>query len=301
MMRTGLNPTQLLCILILSFFSCKDDESVPSVLRESDLPVVVDLPTGMLENSGIVPASPSSLWAINDSGDAPKIYEIGLEEPAILKTVVLSNASNMDWEAITADNDHLYIGDFGNNNGDRTDLVVYKIVRPDLNASDTLEPQAIIFTYEDQTDFTPSDQHNFDCEAMIHWDDQLYLFSKNRADLHTNVYTLLAAPGEQVARHQDRFDIGGLITDAATNDSKTVVCLLGYNVSGMEYKPFLWFFYDFPGSSFSEGKRMRIDLELNRQTEAVCFAGNQRWYFTSERETGGAAYVYVLDAAGWLE
>jgi hypothetical protein len=43
-----------------------------------------------------------------------------------LKTLKV-NAKNTDWEALTNDGNNFYIGDFGNNDGSRRDLTIYKV------------------------------------------------------------------------------------------------------------------------------------------------------------------------------
>ncbi len=85
---------------------------------------------------------------------------------------------------------YLYIGDFGNNAGSRTDLHILRIEKSSLlegmPAIDT-----IAFAYEDQTDFTPSNQNTaFDCEAFIAGTDSLFLFTKNWNNLSTVCYSV---------------------------------------------------------------------------------------------------------------
>ena len=41
----------------------------------------------------------------------------------------VNKEENVDWEDITQDETHIYIADFGNNNGNRTDLKIYKILK----------------------------------------------------------------------------------------------------------------------------------------------------------------------------
>ena len=58
----------------------------------------------------------------NDKGGEPKLYELDTLNGQLLRTVIVENATNVDWEDLCTDADHLYIGDMGNNDGDRTDL-----------------------------------------------------------------------------------------------------------------------------------------------------------------------------------
>ena len=38
----------------------------------------------------------------------------------------MSNIKNTDWEEISQDKDFIYIGDIGNNSGNRDDLKIYR-------------------------------------------------------------------------------------------------------------------------------------------------------------------------------
>src|SRR6188768_3637663 len=55
------------------------------------------------------------LWTFNDSGNANDIYRVDTSTSTVYQTVDISNATNVDWEDMTSNNDYLYIGDFGNN------------------------------------------------------------------------------------------------------------------------------------------------------------------------------------------
>ncbi len=73
------------------------------------------------ENSGLILLNDNFL-TLNDSGGDPKIYVIDTVSGCINRTVVVANVVNHDWEALTMDTDYIYIGDFGNNSGTRTNL-----------------------------------------------------------------------------------------------------------------------------------------------------------------------------------
>jgi hypothetical protein len=46
------------------------------------------------------------------------------------KKIKLNGVKNNDWEELTQDKTHFYLGDFGNNaSGNRTDLTIYKIAK----------------------------------------------------------------------------------------------------------------------------------------------------------------------------
>ena len=96
------------------------------------------------------------IWVIEDSGNKARLIGLNISgKPA--RTIKIKNAKNHDWEDLTSDKEgNIYIGDFGNNNGTRTDLKVYRIAITDYFASDSVTADVINFSYSTQTDFTPS-------------------------------------------------------------------------------------------------------------------------------------------------
>jgi len=287
----------LVCILT----SCEDEEQPPSGNIETNFQKIIQLPPGIIESSGIIYLEDQYLWTHNDSGDGPVLYEVDLNGIGINRSVTIANAVNKDWEAITNDDTVVFVGDFGNNHGNRTDLVIYKISKTDLLSETIVSSSDIFFSYEDQIDFAISDKHNFDCEAMIPFNDQLYLFTKNRGNLQTNIYQLSRNPGTQVATLHDTFDTEGLITAAAISPDKNTICLLGYNIEEDNYNPFVWLLYDFSDTDFLGGKKVRVGLDMNKQTEAIYFKDDNTLYFTFEEEDEAPSYVYSFDVGEWME
>ena len=57
----------------------------------------------------------SDTWVILDSGNDHALYRISEENGDVLQQVTLSNATNVDWEAISSDGNHVYVADVGNN------------------------------------------------------------------------------------------------------------------------------------------------------------------------------------------
>lgn len=245
------------------------------------------------------------LWTINDGGNPAEIYQIDTISGNVLRTVVIRDAVNTDWESITHDENNIYIGDCGNNFGNRTDLRILKISKADLlnEDRDTIQAGYIRFKFSDQdTVGIASRKTNFDCEAMIYHNDSLHLFSKNWVDLHTRHYILPADTGTYQARFVERFDIDALITDAAVNKYGNVV-LLGYKktMKGM-YPCILWVLYDYEGSAFFSGNKRRIELgtalELG-QTEGIVLQDNNIGWLSAESILEGIinrpAKLYRID------
>ncbi|NNJ55230.1 MAG: hypothetical protein HKP14_03835, partial [Bacteroidia bacterium] len=170
------------------------------------------LPAVLNENSGMVAYSSNTFYFINDGGNAASIYRYDTISK-IANEIIVRNASNVDWEDLAQDKSgNLYIGDFGNNDNNRSNLAIYKVGNPEL-AGDTMNADTIQFIYENQSAFPPSSNLlNFDCEAMIWYEDSLYLFTKNRTnpfDGWCYMYVLPDAAGSYNARLKDSFQFPG--------------------------------------------------------------------------------------------
>lgn len=156
-------------------------------------------------------------WGLNDSGGEAEIYKFDPESGKIIQTVKISNATNRDWEEMTMNADYIFIGDFGNNNGNRKDLTIYYFRKNEINEKNEVSVQAqkIEFSYPEQTNFNPGKQAtNFDCEAMFYHNGKLHLFTKEWSNYTTTHYTLEVKPGKQLAKKIETFDTNYLVTGA---------------------------------------------------------------------------------------
>ena len=201
------------------------------------------------------------LWTQNDSGNPHQIHAVDTVTGAILRSVWISNAANSDWESLAQSETHLFIGDFGNNQGNRTDIQIFRIAWDSLMASDTVTADVIAFSYPDQTDFSVASNNNeYDCEAFYYLNDSLHLFTKNWVSQTTRYYTLPAQPGQFGAILKDSLDTDGLITGSAVHPDGSVV-LCGYkNIGSGFWTCFAWLLYDYPDSSPFGGNKRKIDL-----------------------------------------
>lgn len=257
------------------------------------------LDDGVSETSGLIFAG-GRMWTHNDSGGNHAIYAIDTSNGNILQTVLLKGITNVDWEDITRSDTHLYVADIGNNQGARKNLKIYRFPLTALQSSlDTIQVdvETISFSYADQTDFTPREKHDFDCEALLFFQDQLFLFTKNWLDNRSNVYTLSPTPGTQQAQRVDSFDARGLVTGADISPSGKEIVLVGYTRS---LGVFLWVMNDFGGSRFLSGNRKLIklgDFSGLGQIEAVGYTDDQHLFFSSEKIPLLPARLYHLPAA----
>jgi hypothetical protein len=137
------------------------------------------LPYELSEISGLEKISDSLLIAINDGGNEPILFFLD-RRGTITRKVRVSNASNIDWEALAIDEKYVYIGDFGNNMNERKDLCIYRVNRQDLATLNEVTAEKMIISYKEQTAFPPKDHERyFDAEAMTYFEGQLWIFTKN--------------------------------------------------------------------------------------------------------------------------
>ena len=124
-------------------------------------------------------------------------------------------------QAITNDGENLYIGDFGNNAGNRKDLAIYKIE----NSTNSYKIQ---FNYQNQKNFkTNYLNHDFDCEAMIFLDNKIHIFSKEWSSKNISHYIINFQNSEnQTVTKIETLPIGFVVTDASYFEGKLYVCLL---------------------------------------------------------------------------
>lgn len=255
--------------------------------------MICRLPDTIPESSGILVLNSNRCYTHNDSGDPPRFFTVDTLGN-LLRTVYLSVASATDFEEITHDDaGNVYIGDFGNNLHNRTDLKIYKLADPELHSGDTMAAAIINFSYPDQQMFPPPEaEKNFDCEAFIHYGDSLYLFSKNWGTSgYSKVYALPDVPGIYTAQLIDSIYTGAWITSAATNPSTNTIALLSESQ--------VMLITGFTGSRFSDGNIVTLSIDPT-QKEGISFMNDTMAYVTDERIFGQFGNLYELNLAAWV-
>jgi hypothetical protein len=283
---------------LASFVSCSLSAQTLPLVVKSTLPAILD------ETSGVEVNNRNSIWSHNDSGGKPELYNLD-STGTLLRTLAITNASNIDWEEMTQDEQgNFYIGDFGNNNNKRTDLKIYKIPNPSVIKGNTVEASVISFTYPDQPGFPPADSlKNFDMEAMFAINHHLYLFSKNRTRPYngfTKLYRLPDEPGTYTAELLDSLYIPWdtaywvNITSADISPDGSRIALLNAKTIRV--------FSNFTGEHFFSGNMHTFTFEHMTQKEAVCFITSDELYITDEFNdppTGGQ-HLYYADLRPYL-
>ncbi|MBN1159392.1 MAG: hypothetical protein JXA61_08420 [Bacteroidales bacterium] len=277
--------TSFLIASILPTCSNSDELTEGTLILTHELPAVLAENSGMAEFNGL-------LWFVNDGGNEPILHGFDTKLGSIRRQVYILDTDNIDWEEITQDESHFYIGDFGNNSGNRRDLRIIILDKEDIQASDSIRPSGIInFSYADQTDFTPLPQHTqYDCEAFVVQEDSVLLFTKDWIREETVVYTLPAKEGEYLARPGERFDSAGLITGATCLNPQKQLILLGYS----NYIPFIWIIQDFTIGPTHLRDAVRIDFTsaFAVQAESLVMSENGSMLVASEGTAVFPARLY---------
>jgi len=274
------------CILWLSF------GFIPGLLlaQNKKLSRCTALPDDLKEVSGMTRMPNGDLWLLNDSRNPAHLFRFEPISKQLLEVRQLP-LKNMDWEDLTHDPvGNLYIGDFGNNGNRRRDLRIYR-----YNPA-TQELDSILFRYPDQTTFPPErvEDWNFNCEAMVYFQDSLHLFSKNsfKGNFYTKHYVLPAIPGgEYVAELRDSVQLKNrVVTGAALSQDGKVFALTGYIMrKNLGFLPFTrasaMYFTEFEGGQFLRGKQQwqRLPKVLfSRQFESITQWERNHWLVANE-------------------
>lgn len=259
------------------------------------------------ETSGLLYYN-NNVITFNDIDGEPELYEIDLNTGAITRTVTITNASNIDWEDIAQDDDYIYIGDFGNNNGDRLDLKIYKISKLDYDSNDDMATADVInFTYSDQTDFSVNALTNFDAESLISYGNNLIVFSKNWGDNQVKAYSFPKTVGTHSAILESSFNSNGMITGADISADEKIIFLTGYSSSAA---PFMYTIQNIPNNSldiFSGTVSSKIEnvVPFGNIVEGVCLFettnSKYRLYLSNEKFIATAGPISVpFPAKLWL-
>jgi hypothetical protein len=275
---------RLLIIISFALVSC----------NTGNLTVVTDLPRTLSEASGIEKVNNSAfIWMINDSGNKSILY--GLDSLGTIKKQVNIKAKNHDWEDLASDKSgNLYIGDFGNNENKRKNIVILKVMNDSLKSLGGIDVEEISFFYPEQKQFPPvKNKMHFDCEAFFHYNDSLFLFTKSRTKNElgkTNLYKIPAIKGHHKAEFISSFttcdDYGCWITSADINEEENKIAILTEHT--------VWIISDFKSSNFFSGIITKYPFNHSSQKESVLFKNDSTLYITDERSKAKGGKLYEL-------
>lgn len=271
----------------------------PALVQAQEHPtaeVVGDLPTEMAGTSTLF-FHDGNLWSCNDHGTLV-LYALDTLRADITDSIVLAG-SVYDLEEVTQDEEYLYFGDMGDNNGVRNDLHVLRQEKAAL-ALGTIAFDTLWFSYPDRAD---SNARDFDCESFVVTDTALIFFTKQWLSQGSSCYSIPKTPGRWEARRL--FDIAteGMVTGASYQPERGRLVLCGYNILCM---PFVYLFDGFSGDDFVSGRQTRVELTngIGWQTEGIATTDGHHYYLTCEHlETYGIthpAQLLTLDLSAFL-
>lgn len=212
----------------------------------------------------------------NDSGGEAALYSFN-QEGEVIATYEVLNAKNKDWEDITQDDSHVYVGDHGNNKASRKGLKIYK-TKWNGKAFESLGK--IRFRYGLQENFEKRGMNAFDAEGLTAAGDWLLLFSKNRNTKNTEVYQISKEIGDYVLYPKKSVPVNSLITGADYNATSKVLALVGY---GFDEKQYLYRVKGFDPNTLNFEALEKMEIPRRKaQIEAVKVIDAQHFWVTSE-------------------
>ena len=240
-----------------------------------------DLPSPLAEISGMVSIG-DTVFAINDSGNGSFIYLLNASDFTLTATVRLGSIRNIDWEELSFFDGNLYIGDFGNNFGNRQDLAIYRLTLENL-FDRSPSPGKIQFNYAAQVSFKPiPGKHPWDCEALVVTREGIWLFSKNWKDRNTILYRINDELKHYSVTAVDTLEIDFLVTGSFLDSESDELFFCGY----LKKRTYLAIIRDYSYSGFSTEPEVYYIPEIeNMQVESL-FVKDNYIYLASEKASG---------------
>ena len=246
--------------------------------------VVCNLPEEVSESSGLVRNSDGTFWTHGDGKNPSELYQFDTTG-RLLRTLGFSNIQNVDWEDISSDEEgNIWIGDIGNNDSDREDLMLHKIDNPSNHDSEVVFATTLKIQYPDQIEIpSPIGNRNFDVEGIAFYKDSILLITKNRSYPNSGfakIYIVPANSGQAEAR---------LVDSVFTETHIQLGRITGADYSAKENLLVinsLRRIYTIPqknGVFYTDSmKTYRMDFHSN-QFESLVYVGNHTAYVTAEK------------------
>lgn len=259
----------MLINLSLACSSLADNTPNYIVLEENNLPEVLK------ETSGLYCPEVGSAFTVNDSGNKPIIYNIDHTGRIIGEKLVATK--NRDWEALTGDSQHFYIGDIGNNNGKRKFVQIHAVAKLYSNFESTATTSRLIYL-NNSVKKNKYLNHDFDAETLINVDDNLLLFSKSWNTGILYIYQLNKIEPKQSVEHISTIEgLPGIVTGGDFDSKNNRFILVGYELKGLgSFYPFM--------AILNKNLTLQKFFKLPDygQVEGVCVTPDGEVWFTQE-------------------
>jgi len=272
--------------------------------------IVAKITSGPLsEISGMVKSRsyPDTYWVVNDSGAEAKIFAINSKGQNIIPTYSRFSyygekeepgkkqwqgfnvlySKNIDWESMTADDNHIYVADTGNNFNMRRNLGIYMLSEIDPTAStQSAAIKHMPVSYPQQMEFPGKGKKHFDSEALFSADGKLYLITKHRTPSGLGM-----EPGANLYRlDTDYTERDNLLTLVDSNENMLAVTGAelspdGQTLAVISYEA-LWLF-DRPKEGdrwlSSTSKHYPLNTAVLRQVETVIWDDDNTLLLSNEQ------------------
>jgi hypothetical protein len=212
-------------------------------------------------------AHPGVLWGHNDSGDVPRIFAID-ESGKLRATVHINVPVAHDWEDIAITGTTIYIGDIGDNDAERSSILVHRVAEPALQDATV---GATTFTLQ-----YPDGAHDAEALMIDPLGQRLLIVTKVLSGRSSVYATSLAHPGALTRIATLALGVGQLVTAGDISADGESVALRTYTAV------YLW---SRRGSenlatTFTRSP-CRRSPSLERQSEAIAIAPAGDAYVTS--------------------
>lgn len=275
----------------------KPNFSIPAKPKLIAAEKIIPLPPELDEISGMI-RTDSGFLAIKDGGTYKANHLFRIDSSGNILSSIQLPATNTDWEEICENNQYIFVGDFGNNFGNRNTLRILKIPKDSLLNS-TNRP--LEFQIGDNTAVNKKKWlTNYDFEAMTATSDTLLLFSKSKSDRRCRIYQLSLSKPFQILTATGSVKLKFWVTGATLinpDEDKKHVMLTGYFPAGRN-KLTPWLACIETSNSGKQPKMLwqkKISINGHTQIESVCMDKTGRIWLSSESIKGLAARLILVN------
>ena len=247
-------------------------------------------------------------WAHNDYGNPDSIFSFRLSDLHTMTRILHVDHDYIDWEDMAHDpNGNIYLADFGNFVGPN-EYNVIKIPNPNTYTGDppTLDTIKFEFPFNGIKDN----------EAIFHFNDSLYIFTKRIDTIQnptlvegfTYCFRIPDEPRNDGGSHVAQY-VGGINTYVPGDTSTGTYRVTGADISPDGKKMVLityeriWVFSCFADSDFFGGTISNLRVPF-RQYEGVAFVNNHEIVLTKEGKLSNPGYnpkIYYIDLFPWID